>query len=91
MTAKATHWLRKKRTGVGVTLAGATGVNFSLVNGDVDNDNEVSIGDYSSLSSAFGSGPGDGNWNPEADLNGDLSVDIGDYSILSAHFGQVGD
>jgi len=63
----------------------------TLTNGDVDDDNEVTIGDYAGLSLAFNSLPGDPNWNPFADLNGDDGVDIGDFSILSANFGQIGD
>ncbi|HRI44427.1 MAG TPA: dockerin type I domain-containing protein [Fimbriimonadaceae bacterium] len=91
MTAKSSHWLRKKVSSVVVNEDGTTGVAFILLNGDVDDDNEVSIGDYSQLSVAFGSEPGDPNWNPEADLNGDNAVDIGDFAILSQNFGEVGD
>ncbi|HRI42582.1 MAG TPA: dockerin type I domain-containing protein [Fimbriimonadaceae bacterium] len=87
---KSSHWLRKN-TQVALTVAGPNQVNTALVNGDVDGDNEVSIGDYSQLSFAFNSEPGDTNWNAEADLNGDDGVDIGDYAILSAHFGEFGD
>lgn len=93
VAAKASHWLRRARPDT-ITLnneKGAGGVNLSLKNGDVDDDNEVTIGDYAQLSAAFGSEPGDGNWNAEADLNGDDGVDIGDFAILSANFGQVGD
>jgi len=88
---KASHWLRRVRTPVVVTTAGALGVNFSLVNGDVDWDNEVAIGDYAGLSAAFGTSLGDPGFNPEADLNGDDEVTIGDYAILSANFGLIGD
>lgn len=90
--AKGSHWLRKQRVG-SVDLLGSpiSGVSFTLVNGDVNNDNEVNIGDYSLLSLAFGSSPGDGNWNPMADLNGDDTVDIGDFAILSYNFGAIGD
>lgn len=90
VTAKASHWLRQRRGSV-VIGPDTTIVSFSLLNGDVDGDNEVSIGDYAVLSAAFGSGPGDPNWDPEADLNGDDSVDIGDYAILSGNFGEAGD
>jgi hypothetical protein len=84
---KASHWLRRTVYGHpwGVPIV------VSLINGDVDGDNEVMIGDYALLSAAFGSWPGDPNWNPEADLNGDESVDIGDYAILSSNFGSWGD
>jgi hypothetical protein len=70
---------------------GQDALNVTLLNGDVDDDNEVAIGDYAILSTAFGSVPGDGNWIEQADLNGDLEVNIGDYAILSQNFGQVGD
>lgn len=90
VAAKGSHWLRKQVAGVSITGAGPT-VNFSLPNGDVDGDNEVTIGDYSLLSTAFGSGPGDPNWDPEADLDGDDEVTIGDYAILSNNFGMLGD
>lgn len=89
--AKASHWLRRQRSSVVFTGAGAVGVDFSLVNGDCDGDNEVVIGDYAVLSAAFGSQPGDPNWNPEADLNGDDEVTIADFAILSINFNMVGD
>lgn len=85
VTAKASHWLRSKIGSVNITGDGAMNLNFSLVNGDVDGDNEVTVGDYGILSAQFGTA------GPEADLNGDGEVDIGDYSILSSNFGAVGD
>lgn len=90
VACKGSHWLRKKVANVSITGAGPT-VNFSLTNGDVDDDNEVSIGDYALLSTGFGSGPGDPNWNAEADIDGDDEVTIGDYAILSNNFGMIGD
>ena len=88
--AKASHWLRKQYAEM-VVPGGTTGVSFSLVNGDCDGDNEVAIGDFSLLSTAFNSVPGDPNWNAECDLSGDDEVDIGDYAILSFNFGMIGD
>ncbi|HRI43580.1 MAG TPA: hypothetical protein PLL78_05470 [Fimbriimonadaceae bacterium] len=90
IAAKAAHWLRQS-VAVLVPPEGLWGVQLSLIDGDVDGDNEIAIGDYAGLSSAFGSAPGDPNWNPAADLDGDESVDIGDFAILSQNFGQVGD
>jgi hypothetical protein len=87
VACKGSHWLRKLKTGV---VLGSV-ANFALVNGDIDGDNEVAIGDYAILSTSFNSAPGDSSWNAEADLNGDDSVDIGDYAILSTNFGDVGD
>lgn len=89
--AKASHWLRKIRASVSVPSGGASGVNFSLKNGDIDGDNEVGIGDYSVLSSAYNLSLGDAGYDAEADLNGDDSIDIADYSILSVNYGMAGD
>ena len=89
--AKSSHWLRKLSGGVVVGAGGATGVNFSLANGDCDDDNEVGIGDYSILSAAYGTNLGDGGYSDAADLNADETVDIGDYAILSANYGLNGD
>lgn len=88
---KGSHWLRKAVGGISITLAGANSVSATLTNGDIDDDNEVAIGDYAILSVAFNSSSGDPNWNAEADLNGDESVDIGDYAILSTNYGNSGD
>jgi len=90
VAVKPAPWLRKT---VGPINTGSShvGVDFLLSNGDIDDDNEIAIGDYALLSSAFGSGPGDPNWNPAADLDGDDEVTIGDYAILSQNFGMIGD
>lgn len=91
VSAKGSHWLRKTIHGVTLGSGGASGVNLTLDNGDIDGNNEVSIGDYAVLSFAFNATPGDWNWDPEADLNLDDAVDIGDYAILSQNFNQFGD
>lgn len=59
--------------------------------GDADGDNEVSIGDFALLSSAFGSSPGMPNWDPMCDFDCDDEITIGDYALLSTNFGEVGD
>lgn len=89
MAAKASHWLRQVRRNISVV--GNTTVNFSLVNGDVDGDNEVSLLDFGALVSAFGSVPGEVGWNPNADLDGDEEVSLIDFGILVRNFGMAGD
>jgi hypothetical protein len=64
---------------------GVSGINLTLVNGDIDGDNEIAIGDYSLLSAQFG------GTNPQSDINGDGDVDIADYAILSMNYGASGD
>lgn len=83
-------WLRKN-VGPVNTGSSQSGLMFSLINGDVDGDNEISIGDFAILSGAFGSMPGDPTWDVFADLDGDDEVSIGDYAIMSSNFGALGD
>lgn len=84
LSLKHRHWLRRT-TGPWTTPATSDWGTLALVNGDVDEDDEVAIGDYAILSTNFGTA------RPEGDVNGDGDVDIGDFAIVSANFGRVGD
>jgi probable HAF family extracellular repeat protein len=89
---KASHWLRVNLTGVTLGVAEElTGQNVTLTNGDIDGDNEVTLFDFGELVAAFGSMPGDENWNPNADLDGDEEVTLFDFGILVQNFGAIGD
>jgi hypothetical protein len=55
--------------------------------GDVTGDDVVDVFDFSELAAAFGSGPGDANWNPAADFDGNGEIDVFDFSTLAAAFG----
>lgn len=85
---KASHWLTTIVPGV--ILPGGT-ANAALRNGDIDGDNEVTLFDFGRLVAAFGSMPGDENWNPDADLYGDEEVTLFDFGILVRNFGAIGD
>jgi len=61
-----------------------TGQNFSLRNGDLNNDNMVDSDDFDLLIAAFGISAG-------GDLNGDGVTDSDDFDILIANFGLSGD
>ncbi|GIV18466.1 MAG: hypothetical protein KatS3mg023_0217 [Armatimonadota bacterium] len=56
-----------------------------------NSDNEVTLFDFGALVAAFGSMPGEGNWNPNADLDGDTEVTLFDFGILVRNFGAIGD
>lgn len=88
---KASHWLRRVVRNVQVNNANVSGVNASLINGDIDRDNEVTLFDFGELVAAFGSVPGNGNWNPNADLDGDQEVTLFDFGVLVRNFGQAGE
>ena len=95
LAAKGSHWLKRVVHNQFISEQGSNFVDFdqerALTNGDIDGDNEVSIGDYSVLSAAYGSTVGAPGWTATADLDGDSEVSIGDYAVLSANYGFVGD
>jgi hypothetical protein len=89
-SAKASHWLRQVNYSVNLAPV-SVAVHFTLTNGDIDGDNEVTLFDFGELVAAFGSLPGDSNWNPNADLDGDEEVTLFDFGILVQNFGATGD
>ncbi len=90
VAAKASHWLRSVKSNVRIAPTSVT-VDFTLINGDIDGDNEVTLFDFGELVAAFGTMPGDSGWNPNADLDGDEEVSLFDFGILVRTFGAVGD
>jgi len=88
---KASHWLQVVVRNVVVPKSGLVGLYVTLPNGDIDGDNEVTLFDFGELVAAFGSLPGDSNWNPNADLDGDEEVTLLDFGILVKNFGATGD
>ncbi|MBS1704371.1 MAG: PD40 domain-containing protein [Armatimonadetes bacterium] len=74
--------------------------NVTLVNGDVDGDNAVTIFDYLAISDYYGKRSKDSDWNTigpngvapaDADIFSDESVEYSDYQILLSNFDRVGD
>ncbi len=63
---------------------------ITLINGDIDGDNEVTLLDYGILVANFGLSEQDPGFNPEADLDGDTEVTLFDFGILVNHFGEIG-
>jgi hypothetical protein len=59
-----------------------------VIPGDVTLSGRVDGNDLIALSAAFGSSPGDPNWNANADLNNNGTVDGPDLSILAMHYGE---
>ena len=91
VSVKVGHWLRKAIPVVAISDSGATGLTYSLINGDAVDDNEVNLVDTGAIATAFGTAIGEPNWNPDADLNGDEEVTLVDYGIMSSRFGIAGD
>ena len=84
--------LSELETGVVMVSGTTTSVDFdTLREGDTDNDDAISLADYALLYAAYGSAPGDANWNDNCDFNRNEAVDLGDYALLYTNYGQVGD
>ncbi len=61
---------------------------FEPVQGDIDGDGHCDIVDLLTLAAAFGSVPGETNYDLPADLNQDDSVDVVDLLSLAGNFGN---
>jgi len=55
--------------------------------GDVNRDRVIDETDLNLIKAAYGSRPGDPNWNPDCDLNGDGKVDTKDTYVCSRNQG----
>jgi large repetitive protein len=75
-----------------VTLvAGDNPVDFgTLREGDANDDNCVTLPDFSVLVTTFAKCTGDAGFDARADFNGDGCVTLVDFSLLVTNFGQCG-
>jgi len=64
------------------------GVVTVTIPGDLNGDGKVSLADLVTLALAYGSKPGDLNWNPNADIIGNGIIGLSDLVILAQHYGQ---
>ena len=64
---------------------------FSLINGDIDNDNYVGGSDYDIWLGCYGISLGEPGWNAMADLDGDEYIGIFDYNIWITNNDTMGD
>jgi hypothetical protein len=56
--------------------------------GDLNGDFNVTLTDLVILAQAYGSVPGDPNWNPNADIDSNGTVGLTDLVIMAQHYGQ---
>lgn len=56
--------------------------------GDINNDRKTNLSDLVILAKAYGTRPGDANWNPAADLNKDNVISLSDLVLLALNYGR---
>ena len=61
----------------------------STCHGDMDVDGDVDLSDLQLLLAAYGSQPGDANWDAVCDINGDEIVNLSDLQMLLTLYGDV--
>jgi photosystem II stability/assembly factor-like uncharacterized protein/type 1 fimbria pilin len=85
---KHDQYLAVERT---LDVTANTNVDFGTLRaGDVNNDNAVSLSDFSILASGFNRVQGQSGFDGRADLNGDGTISLADFSLLASNFNQVG-
>jgi hypothetical protein len=81
--------LSRRVNGVSIAAGDAASQSLgTLITGDVNGDNAVTILDFSLLSASFGLSQGQTGFDPRADLDANNIVDIIDFSLLSSSFGS---
>jgi Ca2+-binding EF-hand superfamily protein len=60
---------------------------FAII-GDINGDGKVDNKDLVLMAKAYGSKPGDANWDPRCDLNNNGVVDLTDLVTLAYHYGE---
>ncbi|WP_286716374.1 dockerin type I domain-containing protein [Thalassolituus sp. UBA2009] len=62
---------------------------ITLFAGDINDDGEINIADFTYLAGKYGSANGDELYDQKADLNKDSVINVQDLAILASHFGSV--
>lgn len=73
-------------------VAGTNTFDFgTLLAGDVNDNNAISLEDFSILAAVFNTTTGDQTFDARADLNGDGVVGLEDFSLLAGNFNITGE
>jgi len=75
-------------TGSNITFTTVDGYFSNKIPGDIDGDGKVDRDDFLSFGLAYGSEPGDSNWNSECDLDRSGKVDRDDFLTLGLNYGR---
>jgi hypothetical protein len=89
---KGLHSLQSARASIAMPPGVVTDVDMkSLIEGDVDGDNCVTVDDFALVQAMVGTDKNTPGFDPRADLNGDGRVTVADVSLLRSGFDRCGD
>ncbi|MBL8088311.1 MAG: hypothetical protein JNM85_09630 [Chthonomonas sp.] len=88
VVARVSHWLSAVHVNKSVRTAAT--LNYAMLNGNCNGDDEIDFFDYLAISASYDSNVGDPQYSASADLNEDGTVDLFDYLILSSNYEQSG-
>ena len=74
-----------------LSTTGASGLSYSLTNGDASADNIVGVADFNLLRAAWGGVAPSAPYSEAADFNGDGVIGVADFNIMRASWGAIGD
>lgn len=90
ITVKNSHTLLVAAA-ANITQGNITVIEFALLlEGDANNDNQITDLDFSLLSKAFGTIQGGKGYNSAADFNVDATISILDFSLLAENYNKKG-
>lgn len=87
-TFKGTHTLARQAT---ITTGANIYTTLALLEGDANDNNSITLPDFSLLASSFGKAMGDSGYDARADFNGDNQVTLTDFSLLASNYGLTGE
>ena len=90
MRVKHSHTLQNRQTLTLAAGANPPAAVGTLLEGDANNDNYVTLVDFSILVNTFGKCIGFIGYDARADFNGDGCVTLLDFSLLATNFGAAG-
>jgi len=91
ISVKNGHTLQNTKYGVTIN-AGGNVIDFgTLLEGDANDDNRVSLVDFSILATSYDLGSADPGFDARADFNENDWIEIADFSLLATNYDRSGD
>ena len=90
MAVKTSSHLQRVQT-ISLGIGTNTETVAELKAGDANDDNLITLADFTILSQSYNLQSGHVNFDPRADFNGDGFVVLGDFSLLSVNYNTMGE